>query len=157
MHEQCVTTERRHLEPCCTSINLSKETLRARYVYHVLCINSQPEIIMKFLNVLIWHVYIVSYWHSVILETITIRCMFDDCCGIHQNLVTLGVVLRQVIFNLFLSIQLYAVKYIDQYDKALSQCSVVNNIRFGRLITNWTVANITFNVTLFGMSLDISV
>lgn len=65
--------------------------------------------------------------------------MFDDCCDIHQNLVTLGVVLRQVIFNLSLSIQLYAVKYIDQYDKALSYCSVVNNIRFGRLITNWTL------------------
>ena len=40
---------------------------------------------------------------------------------------------------------------------ALSQCSVVKNLRFGRLVTIWTFENKTLNLTLFVMSLDISV
>ena len=40
---------------------------------------------------------------------------------------------------------------------ALMVFSIYNTSRYGRLVTDWSVKNMTFDVTLDGMLLDVSV
>lgn len=72
---------------------------------------------------------------------------------------TARMISRQVVewfVHLWPSNHMYTRRWLLNRTPAFSMCLVLNTSRFGRLIVEWSVENMTSDVTLYGMSLDAS-